>query len=568
MQNHLFKSRWFCFEVPDDPAQSDKEGDDMNHTAKVLCLFLCGMLLMPCFPTEARAETEVMPEPALYGEENMSFLYVETDGDDASGDGTAERPFQTVCAAAAASRPGDTIRVGEGTYIFDTSVDLPVGVSLEGAGDGTVFTSVLLTDTTIGGNAALIRLHSEDGNKEYGNQHISHIKFDGRQTAAWAINIKNRHNVSVHDCTIIDFIDTGVGWHAGDIGALGDDGEKIDVSAVPGTFVKGGRFYNNYLKDNTRFADGWGRGSLFLCGLEDFLVSGNTIIEDVRTSPDGTRGVPLKVWYYSGWIRNVKITDNVIRRLGSASFSSDFVSGWDFAIEIAAPYTGLEIGGNEFTGSIDLNHGVSQMGGVTYDYSVWIHDNIITADPDPKTDTDGTVFYNEEYAFTLERISQKAVIENNTVTDYNTALYINAREEVSNLVFRGNICTSLGGQNGSMLRLDGLQSHNFANHITVENLTIQGNVLSSVTGGGASGFGIILGQNVYCPWSGRNILIADNIIEGCLFNWFAVGSNPESIENLTLMNNTVNCDSGDILMPRQGVTGFEESGNRFGADAG
>ncbi|MBO2517470.1 MAG: hypothetical protein CW338_09430, partial [Clostridiales bacterium] len=278
-------------------------------------------------------------DPALYGENNVSFIYVSVNGDDASGTGTREAPYATVHRAAAAARPGDTIRVGAGTFIFDEPADIPPGVSLEGEGGDTVFTSVTLTQTDIGGNAALVRLHSEEDPKEYGNQHISHITFDGQQQAAWAIDIANRHNVSVHDCTVTDFCEAGVGWHATDLSRQSIEDTNPDTAAVNGTFVTGGRFYNNCLRDNTRFADGWGRGSLFICGLEDFGVYDNIITEDVRTSPTGTRGVPLKAWYYSGWLRDVRVHGNEIRRLGSAPYSSDG-SGWDFAIEIAARYSG------------------------------------------------------------------------------------------------------------------------------------------------------------------------------------------------------------------------------------
>lgn len=482
-------------------------------------------------------------DPAVYGENNISFIYVSVYGDDSNGSGTLEAPYASVHQAASIAVPGDTIKVGAGVFVFTEPAYIPVGVSLEGEGEDTIFTSDSLTRTDIGGGIALVQLHSEENPKAYGNQHISHITFDGQQKAAWAIDIANRHNVSVHDCRIVNFCETGVGWHATDLSRLSIEDTNPDISAVNGTFVTGGRFYCNYLRDNTRFADGWGRGSLFICGLSDFAIYDNIMIEDVRTSPTGTRGVPLKAWYYSGWMRNIRIHGNDIRRLGSASHSSDG-SGWDFAIEIAAPYTGLEISYNHFTGSVDLNGGFTAMDGIVYDFSAWIHHNTFTADPEPRYDN-GIPFCNEEYAFTLERLTQKTIIEYNTVTGYDTVVYFNGREEISDITFRYNLCTELGGQGGSMFRLDGMTSPGFADHIAVKDLFICNNVFSSINGDGASGFGIILGQEMGCSWSLENVEVSNNVVDGCIYPyWFAVENSPTSITGLRVESNIVHGESG------------------------
>lgn len=513
--------------------------------------------------SRAAAEDEVF-DPSLYGENGDSLIYVSVSGNDIDGNGTREAPYVTLRKAVSSAAAGDTIRVGAGVYVFTESLDLPVGVSLEGEGTETVFTSSVLTADDIGGGIALVRLHSEEDAKEYGCQHISHITFDGRQTAAWAIDVANRHNVSVHDCTIVDFCEAGVGWHATDLSRQSIEDTNPDVTAVNGTFVTGGRFYNNFMRDNTRF-DGWGRGALFLCGLEDFRIYGNTIIEDVRTSPTGTRGVPVKAWYYAGWMRDIRIHDNDIQRLGSALHSSDG-SGWDFAIEMAAPYTGLEIYNNHFIGSVDLNGGVTAMGGAVRDYSAWIHDNRFTADPEPKYE-DGTAYYNEEYAFTLERVTQRTLIEYNTVTGYDTVLYFNGRQEISDVTFRYNRCTELGGQGGGMFRMDGRSGNGFEDHITVTNLTVSGNIFSSVKGNGASGFGIILGQEMACAWSGENIEISNNTIEGCVYPyWFAVTGPLTALSGLRVENNLIHGENG-ILVPEDGVTGFVYADNRVLNDA-
>lgn len=194
-----------------------------------------GLYMDGCGVRDTVPSGEETPDPSLYGEDNVSFIYVAADGDDVTGSGTKEAPYASVQRAAGAAVPGDTIRVCAGEYEFNEPVFIPAGVSLEGTGEDTVFTSRTLTRTDTGGAAALIRLCSGEKGKEYGNQHISFIKFDGRGVAAWAIDVADRHNVSVHDCTVVNFREAGVGWHATDLSAQSIEDSNPNVSFVNGT---------------------------------------------------------------------------------------------------------------------------------------------------------------------------------------------------------------------------------------------------------------------------------------------------------------------------------------------
>ncbi len=483
-----------------------------------------------------------------YGESPNRILYVSVSGSDEAGDGTLASPWKTPDFAAANALAGDTIFVGAGTYDISVPIELPPRVSLEGAGDETVLTSSSLTEEMAGRNA-ILRLVSDTGSggaKTDGCQHVSNIRFDGAGIATQAIEVQNRNCVAIHDCTIVNFVHVGVGWRATDLG----DG------IPPEEYVTGGRFCNNYMKDNSFYgSDAWGsvygRGALFCGGLKDFEIYGNTIIEDCRTGIGGVRGVPVKFWYYTGWMPGCRIHGNVIERLGSPTFSSDEVS-WAFAIE-SAYHSGMEIYDNEIIGAVDLNDGLcGAFGGTDYAYATWIHDNRFYPDPTPKEAHGGAVF--EETAIILEHRTERTVIERNRISGYNQALYFNLREGIYDFTFRDNFCTNLGGEAGSMLRMDGHGSD-----MQVINFSITDNLFE---GGPASmsGFGIILGQEMG-TWSGQNINITGNAVGNTLWNWLVI-DDYTSIEALTILGNTVfNVGGESLLRSESDITGLTVSRN-------
>jgi hypothetical protein len=483
-----------------------------------------------------------------YGDDPKRILFVSVTGSDETGDGTQASPWRTPNHAAANAAPGDTISVGEGTYDMASPIELPPRVSLEGAGDKTVLTSSTLTEE-IGGLNAILRLVSDLGSggaKTEGCQHVSNIMFDGAGKATQAIEVQNRNDVSIHDCTIVNFVHVGVGWRATDLG----DGTP------PEEYVTGGRFCNNYMKDNSFYgSDAWGsvygRGALFCGGLKDFEICGNTIIEDCRTGIEGVRGVPVKFWYYTGWMLGCKIHDNVIQRLGSPTFSSDEVS-WAFALE-SAYHSGMEIYNNEFIGAVDLNDGLCGVfDGTEYAYATWIHDNRFSPDPTPKEAHGGAVF--EETAIILEHRTERTLIERNSISGYNQALYFNLREGLYDFTFRNNCCTDLGGEAGSMLRMDGHGSDMQVIDFTISDNLFEGDPSAM------NGFGIIIGQEMG-SWSGQNISVTGNAVGNTLWNWLVI-DDYTSIEGLTVQDNTTfNVGGEHMLRSETDINGLTFSGN-------
>ncbi len=519
--------------------------NSMRRKTPVSLAILLAFMFVSLMPVYA-AESENTERD--YGENAKRLLYVSVSGSDETGDGTRASPWKTPGHAAAAAHPGETIHLDAGTYHIDFPIELPPGVSLEGAGESTILTSCTLTEE-MGGRNAILRLVSpvgEDGAKTNGNQHVSHIQFDGAATATQAIEIQNRCNVAVHDCVIVNFVHVGVGWRATDIG---DDVPSAE-------FVTGGRFYNNCMKDNSYYGpDAWGsiygRGALFCGGLQDFEVYGNTIIEDCRTGLEGVRGVPIKFWYYTGWMLDCRIHDNVIQRLGSPTFSSD-EAGWAFAIE-SIHQSGIEIYNNDIIGAVDLNDGRCGIyGGCSCDYAAWIHDNRFTPDPNPKQAFGNAIY--EETAIILEMRTERTIIERNSIYGYNQALYFNVREGVYDFSFHDNVCTALGGDGGSMFRMDGYGSDMQVINFNVTDNLFEGNPTAM------SGFGIIISQEMG-SWSGQNISITGNAVGYTAWNWLVI-DDYVSINHLSVQDNIRFNVGGEFLLRSEDhVSDYQYSGN-------
>lgn len=486
-------------------------------------------------------------DPQLYGGTGKTY-YVDVDGSDADGNGGKKSPWKTLAfAAERVTKPGDVIHINAGTHEIESRVFLRPGVSVEGeksaGGESkSILTSHRLTDEW---NCALLNFVSEPESDTDGNQHVAWLTFDGSigrkkgiASASQAIEIANRNNVAVHDCVIRDFQWIGVGWRATDVlmGASYNPGH----TGQPKRYVTGGRFYNNVMTDCAFYgADendngySWGRGSLMCGGLKDFRIYGNTIIE--RCTPERLQGVPIKFWYYTGWMLGCKIHDNTMMRTGSTVNSNDS-AGWAFALE-SMYHSGLEMMNNTVVGAIDLNNGYCGVfDGTPYDYATWIHDNHFIADPEKP---DGF----EQFAVVLEAETYKTVIERNRIEHYATALYFNIRAGVSDFVFRYNLCTGLKGEgeaSAAGIRMDGSQTvdvdgngdgQNDVITITIDDMRIYNNLFIAERGG----FGLILGQGIE-PWNGKKILIANNILYGFDYNWLTL-DRFISLETVRIENN-------------------------------
>ena len=274
-------------------------------------------------------------------------FFIDPSGDDIKGNGSSSAPWKSLYRACrAVIVPGDVIHVKAGTYKETNESSLAPGVSIVGEG----ITTVLTRTPSLEWNG-IIKAQSDEGT--VGNQHISNLKFDGSSlTVAQAIWITGRSNVTINNCFFNDFKYVAIYWA----------GRNDQVLGPPDKYATGNRFFNNVIINCAAYADGYGRGALYLGGQEGMLIYNNYINQSGRIS--GTNGWPIKVWINEGYMKDCKIYSNTLYK--------DDVSNWDFAIE-GIWFSGVEIYDNYITGSIDINH--SKKG--EYLYGLFIHHNVI-----------------------------------------------------------------------------------------------------------------------------------------------------------------------------------------------
>ena len=203
--------------------------------------------------------------------------YISPTGNDVTGTGTSSNPWKTLKkATSTVNTTGDIIHVNTGIFTETQQCFLAPGVSIEGDGVTAVLRSTVNTIYT-----ALLEVRSNEGTN--GNQHISNVKFDGTNlTTHWAIWVAGRSNVSIYNCTVVDFKDRGVIF----------SGRNDGIAAPPvSSYATGNKFYNNIV-NNCADYNGYGRGCLEMGGQEGLLVYNNTITQNSR--PSGQNGWPIK----------------------------------------------------------------------------------------------------------------------------------------------------------------------------------------------------------------------------------------------------------------------------------
>jgi Right handed beta helix region len=438
--------------------------------------------------------------------------YISPAGNDVTGDGTIDNPWLTLHkATVTVNIVGDIIHVKAGTYVETEQCVLNVGVSIEGEGDVSVIKSVL-TNPFI----ETLRLSSDEEGID-GNQHISNLKFDGQNLSSYmAIVVNGRSNVSIYNCTIIDFKDRGVIFSG-----------RVDFTNFPpdSIYATGNKFYNNFVNNCAEYGDTtvgiYGRGCLNIGGQVGMLVYNNTIIQNSR--PQGQNGWPIK-YINDGYLKGCKIYNNILKKI---PFGGDHPgdAGWDFCIELFHAQ-GLEIYNNTIQGSVDLNFSTKG----TYPYSVWIHDNTISQD---------TLNSKYESGIIFEFGTESAIVEHNIINRVSCGVQFNTRDSsiVSDCKIRKNLFSQLaygagtGTSGGIMLISEGTQN------AIITNLEIDNNTILADTG--------------RAPWVGMhlfsinrgfatNVKIRNNIVIGFEGAWLQGGDTTNMDNVQVLSNNAVN----------------------------
>lgn len=335
-------------------------------------------------------------------------FYVSTTGNDAAN-GSQSTPWKTLNKAFSTVTNGSTIHVNTGTYTQSTTLNLPVGVNLEGDGK-----DLTIIKGTMSGDWSVL-LNIESNSLTNGNQTISNIGFDGSYVSnsnfkTWiGIWMTLRHNVVLNNCSIKNFYQRGVIFNGN-----GDNNSTIPVD--PKVYTTGNKI-TNCVFDN---ASGWYGtticGQINVGGTKDMIISGNTMTQLNR--PAGTNGEIIKYWG-SGYNLGLKILNNTLKRANFSGPSWNGDGDWNFAIELFNQ-SGLEIANNDIQGSIDLNYNRVV---APYTYSVHIHDNISNHSP---------VNTKEEQGIIFEFETTSAIIENNKFYNQAMGITFNVRTPANN----------------------------------------------------------------------------------------------------------------------------------------
>lgn len=435
--------------------------------------------------------------------------YISTTGNDVTGSGSVSNPWRSLYkAASAVTVSGSIIHVNAGIYIETQQTILAIGVSIEGDGINSVIKSSLTEDWK-----ELLSLRSEEGTN--GNQHISDLKLDGQNLSAfWAIYISGRSNVSVYNCTIVDFKDRGVIFN----------GRNDNVAEAPSVFATGNKFYNNTVSNCAAYntANGvYGRGCLNIGGQDGMLIYNNTITQNQR--PDGYNGYLIK-YSNDGYLKAVKIYDNVLVKIPfKGNYGGD--NGWDFAMEFWNILGGMEIYGNTVQGAIDL---VNTSKG-TYAYGVSIHDNKISQPALNSHYESGIIF---------EVSTESVIIERNVINKISGGILFYAQENsvLSDIIIRDNRLEEIGrktgnGNNGNGININCGTLLGNENHYSLSNLLIHNNIITA-----ASDNAPFYGIEITGASSVTNVKIQKNSISN--FTAAAIVANPAYvIDTLTIEEN-------------------------------
>jgi uncharacterized repeat protein (TIGR02059 family) len=283
--------------------------------------------------------------------------YIDPSGNN-SNNGSSVSPWQTLAfACSKVTVSGDIIHVNAGTYTISSQISVPVGVSIEGEG---MATTTIISAVTGSSSPTLSLVSSTDNTN--GNQHISGIYFNGNnRTTYCAIFVRARSNVSIYDCTFINYDQFGIRF------------EPASTRSTSITYATGNSVHDCVITNCAYYASGNGGGAALLIACQTGFLCYNNSVTQSRTTY--TNGCGIKT---AGWTKGFKIYNNTLT--GDINSDKTHADSWDFAIEmwgdVGSVTEGTEIYGNNiYNWEIDIAGRITQKG--SYDYGCSIHDNFI-----------------------------------------------------------------------------------------------------------------------------------------------------------------------------------------------
>jgi len=447
-----------------------------------------------------------------------------------NNNGSAEHPWKTLSYACAnALEWGDTIYVNTGTYIETTRCDLAKGVSIVGTGDSSHIISHLVTTGQTNG---LIKLESSiDGTD--GHQSISYIKLDGQLIGTIGIYIIGRSNVKIHDCTIVNFEQNGIGFRGG------------YSSTQPKVYAKGNEIYNCII-DNSSTRGEVSDGLIRISGQEGMLIHDNILIQ--TNKPKGQNGNIIDA--VAGFNKGLKYYRNKSYKPESEG------DGWNFHIESWNSLGGIEVYENEFHGGgCHVNiAGHNNIKG-DYDYSWWIHDNLFTMDAQKLRIPD------EPYVvgISFEATNLDAIVSGNHFRNLPFGIYCTIGQsdrQQKNIAIYNNLFENMGHADNYWsfaIYLSGTEGL----HIppVMRNFYIYNNTITSGNPGKLTG-GIHIRKNGEI----LDIEIKNNIITNCLHAYY-INDGPGSVNNISTHNNILFDNDNNCMYKSQLISNYSNVDN-------
>ena len=441
----------------------------------------------------------------------MATYYISTTGTNSAGrNGSVGQEWLTLSyAVTRVTTVGDIIYVNTGTYTEPNQVNVPAGVSIQGAGD----TSILIL-THQGTNLFdfAMMLASTDNATHIAS--ISYLQIHGNSLAARnGIFIYGRSGVSVHHCTIHDFQFSGVYF-----------------DSFTSAYCYNNSFHdNNIYNCSTRAAlttgGGYGCGLLQIAHQSGITIYNNTFNQTQRA--DGQNG--NCIYGVNGHHENMKIYGNTFTKPENETLD------WNFCIELFYLEGGIEIYNNEFIGGGQhIDSGQSGTIG-SYLYCLWVHNNIFR-----KVNQHTTIPDQISIGVDIELAHSKCIVEKNIFKNLGIGVELDLRTNNStmdDIKIRNNLFINCGFQNSSWDMVVLISGEPGFTGMTFSNIYFQNNIIASNSSAvGKPSMGI----HVESVGTVNGLYIQNNVFRDIVdYAYLVFRYNTGTYQNITISNNNV-----------------------------
>ena len=446
-----------------------------------------------------------------------------------ANDGSEGEPWATVSYALNFVTAGDVIYLEMGIITETTQINLPVGVTLTGAG---IRSSVLRA-----GAALSQMIYCYSSTLTNGNQSISHITIDGNMVAQFGVRIFGRNNFIFQNVEVKNTVRYGLTYA---------DRQSRGTLVAPAAYATGNRILNCIFTNcgrDTRVDYGYytwqADAAIDISGQQDMEIAFN----DIDNVTGGRHAYGIKGLTGGGFHRGLKIHHNKIRtNIRDAENEQSF----GFNIELWTGEGGIEIYENDLNGCIDMG-GYGYWDDYSYGFAFIVQNNKIVQPVRPT--------YQGEAGMILEGGGRDGCyFLRNWVENFSTGLTLGATgvalvQGYEDVTVAYNVFANVGWVSGGAGY--GMTGYNTTQNLHVNNLRFLNNVVYKVNS--TDGYGINFNVT-RMTWN--NTEIRNNI--------FVNTESPIEFRSQTLTN--INVDNNLFYGNSEGPTEYPSctvTGNTF-----